>query len=140
VRREADDEQGYVRTPHWSLAIPRVILLLTYERIPRPHVRFNRRNVFMRDHFTCQYCGKQLPQAQLNIDHVIPRSQGGATTWDNVVCSCIRCNLKKGGRSPAQAGLRLLHEPRQPRWTLLARQAAAKIHDSWLPFIGHLDA
>jgi len=127
-----------VRTPRLRLRIPRVILLYAFDRLPPSVVRFSRSNVFTRDGHTCQYCGRKLPRHRLNIDHVIPRSQGGKSTWENVVCSCVTCNRKKGGRSPRQAGLRLLRTPRRPRWTPLFRLSAASPHEEWIPFLAAL--
>jgi hypothetical protein len=98
------------------IRIPRVIVLTAYERFPKARVRFSRLNIYARDGNTCQYCGRTLPRSDLNLDHVIPRSRGGTTSWENVVCSCIPCNLIKGGRTPAEAGMRLLHAPSRPRW------------------------
>ena len=123
------------------IRIPRVVVLMAYEYLPRGRVRFSRLNIYARDHDTCQYCGRQLPRSDLNLDHVVPRAQGGKTTWENVVCSCIACNLRKGGRTPDQAGLRLLKKPVRPRWTPLTRGAAKRItYREWLPFLNLADA
>ena len=93
-----------------AIRVPRVILLLAYDRVPRRYVRFSRFNIYSRDQNRCQYCGRQFPRAELNLDHVVPRSKGGTSTWENVVCSCHRCNRLKGGRTPTEAGMRL-HPP-----------------------------
>src|SRR5690242_17771453 len=87
------------------IRVPRVIVLMVYERMPKTRVRFSRFNIYARDENTCQYCGVRMPRAELNLDHVVPRSRGGATNWENVVCSCVPCNLRKGGRSPSEAGI-----------------------------------
>ena len=89
--------------------------------INRARVRFSRLNIYARDRNTCQYCGRRPPRAELNLDHVIPRSRGGVTNWENVVCSCVPCNLKKGGRTPDEARMRLLRHPIRPRWTPFIR-------------------
>ncbi len=107
----SDDVIGSV---HKLIRVPRVIVLVTYDRIPKKHVRFSRLNIFSRDKNTCQYCGKAFPKSELNIDHVVPRSVGGLSTWDNVVCSCFECNKKKGGRTPEQAGMKLIRRPKKP--------------------------
>ena len=86
-----------------AIRIPRVILLLTYDRVPKRQIRFNRHNVYARDRNQCQYCGKRLARPDLTLDHVVPRSQGGRSTWENIVCSCQYCNRRKGGRTPRQA-------------------------------------
>jgi 5-methylcytosine-specific restriction endonuclease McrA len=116
--------------------VPRVIVLQIYDRIPKTKVRFSRHNIYMRDGNTCQYCGRTLPRTDLNLDHVVPRSQGGRTTWENVVCCCIDCNLAKGARTPDQAGMRLLKAPLRPRWTPTFRAAGDRIrYREWLPFL-----
>lgn len=119
---------------------PRVILLQNYDRMPIGQVRFSRTNVFARDNYTCQYCSKQPRTSELNLDHVIPRSRGGATTWENVVCSCVPCNLKKGRRTPDEANMKLLRQPSRPRWSALVRHplGTAK-HSDWQPYLGILE-
>lgn len=123
------------------IRVPRVILLLTYDRIPRRQVRFNRFNVYARDRNTCQYCGQRLPRVELNLDHVIPRSQGGMSTWENIVCSCHACNRRKGGRTPKEAGMKLLHPPRRPEWTpFMLETFSLRRYREWLPFLSTVDA
>ena len=130
-----------IKTVGGAIRIPRVIVLQLYDRIPKTKVRFSRHNIYMRDGNTCQYCGQELPRSELNLDHVVPRSQGGKTSWENVVCSCVPCNLDKGGRTPDQAGMRLLKKPVRPKWTPLFRGAARRhTYREWLPFIGTADA
>jgi 5-methylcytosine-specific restriction endonuclease McrA len=124
-----------IHTPRMVLKVPRVVVLQAYDRLPRRQVRFSRQNIYLRDNFTCQYCGRQYARAQLNLDHVVPRSQGGRTSWENVVCSCVRCNLDKGGRTPAQAGLRLLNPPRRPSWSSLSPAVGRIPYAEWLPFV-----
>ena len=123
-------------TARQYIRVPRVLVLSAYEYLPRVRVRFSRINIYARDQDTCQYCGRQLPRTELNLDHVVPRTQGGKTSWENVVCSCVKCNLKKGGRTPEQAGMRLLKKPVRPRWTPLVRGPAKRItYREWLPFL-----
>lgn len=124
-----------------SIKVPRVLVLTAFEKLPRTRVRFSRINIYARDEDTCQYCGRQLRRSDLNLDHVVPRSQGGRTCWENVVCSCIECNLEKGGRTPDQAGMKLRREPARPRWTPLFRGAARpQTYREWLPFLNLTDA
>lgn len=104
---------GTVRGP---VLAPRVLLLASFDGIPRHEVRFSRRNVFLRDGHRCQYCGEARPLRDLNLDHVVPVSRGGPSAWENVVCCCVGCNRRKGDRSPEAAGMRLLRTPRRPRW------------------------
>lgn len=108
-----------VRTPSRDVAVPSAILLLKYDRLPGCSVPFSRRNLGRRDHHRCQYCGRRPPGEQMTIDHVIPRSRGGATGWTNCVLACIPCNRKKGCRTPEQAGMRLLAMPARPDWSLV---------------------
>lgn len=123
------------------IRIPWVIVLVAFDRFPRTKVRFSRHNIFLRDGSTCQYCARTLPRAELNLDHVVPRAQGGATTWENVVCSCIACNLKKGGRTPEQARMKLLRQPFRPKWSPIFRNFGKHPgHASWKPFLSFVDA
>ncbi len=124
-----------------SMPVPRVILLVSYDRVPRRHVRFTRHNVYARDRDTCQYCARRLPRSELNLDHVVPRSQGGQSTWDNVVCSCHPCNRRKGGRTPEQSGIRLLRKPTRPAWTPFLGDAFGQTrYHEWRPFLSFVDA
>jgi 5-methylcytosine-specific restriction endonuclease McrA len=127
-----------IGTTSGLLRVPRVIVLEVFDRLPRRHVRYSRTNVFTRDDFTCQYCGERPPRSQLNLDHVIPRAQGGRTSWENVVASCVPCNRRKGGRTPEQAKLRLRRRPERPRWTpVLGAAPNGARYREWQPFLGH---
>lgn len=130
-----------ITTVNRSIRVPRVLVLSAYEYLPKGRVRFSRLNIYARDHDTCQYCGRTLPRSELNLDHVVPRCDGGKTTWENVVCSCVPCNLKKGGRTPDQAAMKLLRKPFRPRWTPLFRGAIKRVtYREWLPFLRLEDA
>jgi len=128
-----------VRTPTRVIAVPRVIVLQMFNRVPRAKVRFSRLNIYARDDDTCQYCGVRRPRQGLNLDHVVPRSQGGRTTWENVVCCCYECNLRKGGRTPAQAGMRLRRPPTRPIWSFRAPGGNIRYRE-WLPYLSLADA
>ncbi len=118
------------------IKVPRVILLIAYDRVPKRRIRFSRYNIFARDKNTCQYCGGSFSRHELNLDHVIPRSQGGISTWENVVCSCHHCNRKKGGKTPEQARMKLIARPRKPAWTPpLNISLAEVICKEWVPFL-----
>jgi len=133
-----DDTIGLVNK---AVKVPRVITLTTFDRIPRTHVRFNRLNIFARDKNTCQYCGSHLPRTELNIDHLIPRSRGGQSVWENVVCSCHECNRKKAGRTPQEAGMTLIAKPRRPRWTPYSPFTVKSLrYEEWKPFLNIVDA
>jgi 5-methylcytosine-specific restriction endonuclease McrA len=135
TRVDANSDER-VGTPDGKIRVPRVILLQGYDRVPRRHVRYSRVNIFARDNYTCQYCGNKPHRSKLNLDHVIPRSLGGRTTWENVVCSCIDCNRRKGGRTPTQARLRLQRRPTKPSWTPMLTHIGAKIrYEEWRPFL-----
>ena len=108
-------DEPVIRTIRHRLRVPEVIALTAYDRLPTAAVTFSRRNIFKRDHFTCQYCAVQPGPEELTIDHVLPRSQGGTSTWENCVLSCIECNKKKADRTPEQAGIRLRKPP--VKWT-----------------------
>lgn len=124
-----------------AMRVPRVIVLVAYDRVPRRHVRFSRLNIFSRDKNTCQYCGRAFPRAELNLDHVIPRAQGGISTWENVVCSCLACNRRKGGHSPEEAGMQLLRRPFRPQWTpFMLETFSLRRYQEWLPFLSTVDA
>jgi 5-methylcytosine-specific restriction endonuclease McrA len=132
----AERDDDVLHTVDRAIRVPRVIVLQIYDRIPRTKVRFSRHNIYMRDGNTCQYCGETLSRTDLNLDHVVPRAQGGRTTWENVVCCCIDCNLAKGARTPEQAGIRLLKVPMRPRWTPTFRATGEKVrYREWLPFL-----
>ena len=132
-----DDSIGLVNR---VVRVPRVILLVAYDRLPRRQVRFSRFNIYGRDRSTCQYCGKKFARSELNLDHVVPRSQGGLSRWENVVCSCHICNRRKGGQTPEQAGMRLLRSPRRPEWTpFMLETFSLRRYKEWTPFLSAVD-
>jgi len=104
--------RGYIRTVRRNLPCPSIIRLSYMVKRPRPTVKLNKQEIFRRDHYTCQYCGK--PNARLTLDHIIPRHMGGLHTWENLVTACPACNLRKGGRTVEQSGMRLLSVPTAP--------------------------
>ncbi|CAN5762644.1 HNH endonuclease [soil metagenome] len=130
------DRHDWVHTVRFQVAVPRIIRLLGYDRLPAQTVKLNRRNLFARDRNQCQYCGKHFPTNELSIDHVRPRSQGGGDTWENLVCACIRCNARKGGRTPTEAALRLIRKPIMPRRNpLIALRMGQDKYASWKAFL-----
>jgi 5-methylcytosine-specific restriction endonuclease McrA len=132
--RQEDDD--WVRTPTAEIQAPRVIRLVGYDKVPRQTVKFNRRNLFARDGNQCQYCGKKFVASELSLDHVIPRSQGGQTTWDNIVCACVDCNVRKGGRTPRQANMGLIRKPEKPkRSPVLNHKLTQRKYQSWQSFL-----
>jgi 5-methylcytosine-specific restriction endonuclease McrA len=138
-RREFEPEQhDWVRTVRFHIAVPRIIRVLTFSRVPKQQVKLNRRNIYARDHNKCQYCGKRFSTSELSLDHVIPRSQGGDNSWHNVVCCCVKCNVRKGGRTPQQAGLKLVKDPVRPRRSPVINISLSKSkYSSWQQFLDH---
>ncbi len=121
-----------LRASTFTIDSPLVIRLVRYIRIPRRlRLPCSRRGILARDRDTCQYCGVQPGRSFLTIDHVLPRSQGGGTTWENVVTACRECNRKKGGRTPEQAHMLLLTKPRQPQYVAFALLGEIERHDVW---------
>lgn len=130
------EKHDWIHTVRFQIAVPRIIRVLGYDKLPRVQVKLNRRNLFARDGNRCQYCGKKYPTSELSIDHVVPRSQGGGTTWENVVSACVRCNVRKGGRTPEQAHLRLVALPRRPkRSPVLTIKLSEDKYASWKQFV-----
>jgi len=125
----------YVHTVSYRLLLPSIVVLGAYDRLPQQEVKFTRKNVFGRDGCRCQYCGEICDPRDLNIDHVIPISRGGKTTWANVVTSCIDCNRKKGHRTPWEAGMQLVRKPRKPRWRPYPSPALRIEDESWKHFL-----
>ena len=134
--RLAREHYDWVRTVHVQIAVPKVIRLLGYDRLPKQQVKLNRRNIFARDRNVCQYCGERYPSSELSLDHVMPRSQGGTSTWTNLVCACTRCNAKKGGRTPKQARMHLIRQPEQPtRNPVISLRVGHEKYASWRAFL-----
>ncbi len=128
--------EDVVHTVSFKIRVPRVILLLFFDRLPHKEVKFTRHNIFERDHNMCQYCGKHFDRRELNLDHVIPRDRGGTTTWENIVCACIPCNTHKANRTPTEAGMHLIKKPKRPKWRPFVNVTIATVaHDSWKHFL-----
>ncbi|MCH2138822.1 MAG: HNH endonuclease [Phycisphaerales bacterium] len=108
-------EHEWIRTASRPVAAPRIIRLVGCTRMPEYRVPLNRRNLFARDENRCQYCGQRFAMSALSIDHVVPQSRGGGNTWENLVCACLRCNTRKGSRTPQEAGMQLVKTPAMPR-------------------------
>jgi 5-methylcytosine-specific restriction endonuclease McrA len=127
-----------VRSPSWSIRLPSVISLKDFAPAPK-RPAFTRLNLFLRDGFACQYCGRPFATADLTFDHVVPRSRGGATNWGNVVAACSACNLAKADKTPREAGMRLLTLPVEPSSYQLRMRGRAfapdNLHRSWRDFL-----
>jgi len=127
--------RGFVKTVASAVLVPHVVRLLRFDRVKRRSVRLSRKNVYLRDNYTCQYTGKKLPTSRLNLDHVIPASRGGKTTWENLVCCSIEVNELKGSKTPKEAGLKLIRQPKRPDPSALMFQTNRFRHDSWKHFV-----
>jgi 5-methylcytosine-specific restriction endonuclease McrA len=134
---EASD--AVIRSARMQLEVPVVIRLLNYVRVPHNlPLPLSRRALLLRDSYTCQYCSIQPGRENLTIDHVIPRSRGGRTEWENVVAACAPCNRRKGNRTPDEAGMKLLHHPHRPRFWAMALLTMAH-NDAWRKYLNPHD-
>lgn len=133
-RLKPGEEDAVIRTVQREILVPEVVVLQHYARMPTQTVTFSRRNLFRRDAYQCQYCGCKPSSSELTIDHVLPRSQGGGSSWENCVLACIKCNTRKGGRTPEQANMALKTAPVRPKWNSLFSIPKHRIK-TWSKFI-----
>jgi hypothetical protein len=130
------ENHEWVKCVRFELAVPRIIRLLFYDRLPRTNVKFTRRNIYARDSNRCQYCGKRFATSELSLDHVVPRSRGGVSSWANIVCCCVKCNVRKGGRTPYEARMKLVRQPVKPkRSPMIALRLGHEKYASWKQFL-----
>ncbi|MBN2357414.1 HNH endonuclease [candidate division KSB1 bacterium] len=122
-----------VRSQHLAFPLPSIIRLLRYIYIPHKHVELSRRNILKRDNFRCQYC--LTTKGPFTVDHVVPRTLGGADTWENLVCACVSCNNKKGNRTPERANMKLLKKPRRPSHIFFIQNFMGIGEECWKPYI-----
>jgi 5-methylcytosine-specific restriction endonuclease McrA len=134
VREGRDDALPIV---NGALRVPRIVHLVRYGRVRRPTIRLSRRNLMLRDGYTCQYCARRRPVRVLDIDHVLPRSRGGEDSWTNLVTACQPCNRRKGRRTPQEANMPLLRRPAPPRWSATAQllTGTPRRYKEWQPFL-----
>jgi hypothetical protein len=130
---EIDEER--ISSSRMSFKIPEIIILSKFEKLPKPKVHFSRRTLYKRDGMQCQYCGIKPGSEELTIDHVLPRAQGGTTTWENCALACVDCNRRKADRTPIQAGMKLMKEPKKPEAHLYKFDTVIPIK-SWESFLG----
>jgi len=129
---------GFVHSAKLKIAIPEVIALRIYDRLPQSEVKFTRKNIYQHYHNKCCYCGETCDTRDLNLDHVLPKSRGGRTDWNNIVLSCIECNSTKANRTPEEAGMTMHYRPAKPSWK---SQLSISVHShiqkrvSWQRFI-----
>lgn len=135
-RRFEPEQHAWLRLPRFEIAVPKIVRLLAFDRLPRPTTRLTRRNLYARDRSRCQYCGQRFSAAELTLDHVVPRVQGGCNSWENLVCACLSCNTRKGGRTPREANMKLIRRPFEPkaRPAIRLRVGPAQYH-SWKAFL-----
>ncbi|RJP20394.1 MAG: HNH endonuclease [Candidatus Abyssobacteria bacterium SURF_5] len=125
-----------IHAVNFKIRIPDVIVLTVFNGIHRRDIKFSRRNIFERDRNTCQYCGNKFKKWELTLDHVVPRSIGGRSTWENLVLACIPCNVRKGNRLPEEAAMPLIRKPRKPRWIPYSTESFASARKpSWQRFV-----
>lgn len=130
-----------IRTPSGGVPAPEIIVLREYSVIPRRSTAFSRRGLYRRDDYRCQFCGCEVPAGERTIDHVLPRSRGGPTSWENCVLSCAACNSRKADRLPHEAGMQLLARPVRPSWAPSLRVQQRHVLPSWKTFLkgGHVE-
>jgi 5-methylcytosine-specific restriction endonuclease McrA len=129
-------QEDFIQTVRYKIRIPEIVILTGYTGFAKRKVAFNRRTIFERDGYKCQYCGQKYASDDLTLDHVIPRSRGGRSTWDNIVVACVSCNTRKANKLVEEAGMKLLKKPTKPRWP---SQSSVKIvrglYASWERFL-----
>lgn len=122
-----------LRSVNNTMKFPSVVRLIVYIHKPRNNIILNRKNILKRDYHTCQYCGKKsLP---LTVDHIIPKQLGGKDLWSNLICACLKCNNKKGNRTPEQANMKLLKKPKKPSHLFFIQFLIEKPRQSWKPYL-----
>lgn len=128
----AKSERITLKTITTEYSMPTIIRLNRYVNIPYKHVELTRQNIFKRDHHQCQYCGKR---SHLTLDHILPKSRGGKTSWDNLITACKHCNSRKGDNLPEEAGMSFKQKPFKPSFVMFVRDFSGKIDDTWLQYL-----
>ncbi|WP_152054120.1 HNH endonuclease [Tautonia marina] len=134
ARLKPRDDEPFIQAVTFRMRVPEVVTLSHYDRYRESTVTFSRRNIFKRDHSTCQYCGSRPGSSELTIDHVLPRAQGGVSSWENCVLACVACNSRKANRTPEQAQMKLRKKPFRPEWRPLYAYSTMRI-ESWSRFV-----
>jgi 5-methylcytosine-specific restriction endonuclease McrA len=129
----AESSQDVLRTVNTTFPLPSIIRLHRYINIPRKGVMLTRQNVFRRDGNKCQYCGTH---DDLTLDHVLPKSKGGRTSWDNLITACRRCNSNKGHQTPEEAQMPLQYKPFKPSFLMFIRDCSGPLDEVWKPYLG----
>ena len=144
LTEKAEMVSGYskkIRTVSREYTLPSVIRLRRYVQIYQRMrtIRCSRKNIFSRDNFRCQYCNIKVKGIDATVDHVIPRSKGGASSWNNLVTACRKCNIKKGSKKPEQVGLKLRSKPKRPGFSEIIRMQSGVEHHAWKDFLEIFD-
>ena len=126
-----------IRSVSFTIKLPSVVRLLRLVKRPKSPVKFSRQNIYARDKYRCQYCGQKFSSEELTYDHVVPRSRGGKTEWENIVTCCVDCNRCKGGRTPSEAGMKLIKKPEKPTWIPALRITIGfrEVPQSWRDYL-----
>jgi len=132
---DCETGNGFIKSPNYRIPVPSIIVLTGFDKMFGKAVRFSRRNIFARDNYRCQYCGKKFDRHELTMDHVVPKSRGGKSTWDNIVLACVRCNSIKSDKTPEEAGMKLQRKPKKPAWLFRVSPDKVKAHDAWQQFV-----
>ena len=122
-----------IRSQHLALPLPSIIRLICYVRVPYKRVELTRRNILKRDSYSCQYCATK--RGPFTVDHVIPKTKGGNESWENLVCACVRCNNKKGRRTPEEANMPLIRRPRRPSHLFFIQHFIGTNEECWKPYL-----
>ncbi len=130
-----EEYEREIHSVRFTIKLPSVIRLLKMVKWVKRPVKFSRKNIYIRDNYRCQYCGRKLSPRELTYDHVIPKSRGGKTVWENIVTCCPECNRKKGGRTPEEAGMKLLKKPKRPKWLPSVRIDLYDIPPTWRDYL-----
>jgi 5-methylcytosine-specific restriction endonuclease McrA len=128
-----EKNHAIVHSVNTSIPLPSIVRLSRFVRVPRKRVLLNRKNVIKRDNHICQYCGTR--QGPVTVDHVIPRDRGGKESWENLVCACMKCNAKKRNRTPHEANMPLLKNPRRPGYLFFIQNLVGDNDDRWKPYL-----
>jgi 5-methylcytosine-specific restriction endonuclease McrA len=133
-----DSPSGFIHAVNFKIAIPEIILLTFYDKLPKSEVKFTRKNIYKHYNFKCCYCGKRFGTDEVNLDHVIPKSRGGKTEWNNIVLTCVTCNSNKSDKTPREAGFKMYYKPSKPQWRpsyAVRINTGMRVKQSWRKFI-----
>ena len=125
--------EGSVRSVSIQIPMPSIVRLVRFVHVPRKRIVLTRRNIIKRDSHQCQYC--QSTKAPITVDHVIPKVRGGKDTWENLVCACVKCNTKKGNRTPEEVGMKLIRQPRKPNTLFFIQHFIGIKDERWKPYL-----